>query len=106
MVQAGRPKLSPERIATLADGRVYVASQALEHGLIDRIGAIEDAVARVQELAGVPKARVVSYHRPSEYRNNLYTRSPQAPVLQIDLGQLLGPLPRPGFHYLWLPSVD
>ncbi|MEZ4215688.1 MAG: signal peptide peptidase SppA [Myxococcota bacterium] len=104
VVAAGRPGLTPERVSELADGRVYVAQQALENGLIDRIGTIEEAVARVEALAGVSSSRVVSYHRPNEYRDNLYTRAAPGPVLQLDLRPLLGP--SPGFHYLWLPRTN
>jgi protease-4 len=107
VVVAGRPKLGDTRVAELADGRVYSASQALEHGLIDEIGDIEDTIDRLEKLAGIAgAARVVSYHRPTEWRNNLFTRAPPAPAIQLDLTQLFGPLPRPGFHYLWMPGFD
>lgn len=107
VVVAGRPKLEVDRVAALADGRVYSASQALGHGLIDGIGDIEDSIERLQELAGISgPSRVVSYHRASEWRNNLFTRAPRVPAVQLDLTRLLGPLPRPGFHYLWMPGFD
>jgi protease-4 len=106
VVVAGRPELGAERVAELADGRVYLASRALELGLIDGIGDIEESVARLSELAGISgPVRVVSYHRPSEWRNNLFTRAPGAPAIQLDLTRLLGPLPGPGFHYLWIPGL-
>ncbi|GHV05383.1 endopeptidase IV [Campylobacterota bacterium] len=38
---------------SFADGRVFTASQALEVGLIDSLGSIETAQARVVELSGV-----------------------------------------------------
>jgi protease-4 len=107
VVVTGRPKLEAESVVRLADGRVYSAPQALEHGLIDAIGDIEDSVDRLEALAGIEgPSRVVSYHRPNEWRNNLFTRAPAAPAIQLDLSQLFGPLPRPGFHYLWIPGVD
>lgn len=106
VVAAGRPKLSAERIAELADGRVYIAQQAVDNGLVDRIGTVEQAVARVEKLAGLSSSRVVTYHRSNEYRNNLYTRAERSPALKLDLQPLLGPLPSPGFHYLWLPRTN
>ena len=107
VVVAGRPKLGVDQIDALADGRVYSAPQALGYGLIDGIGDIENSVERLQELAGISgPSRVVSYHRASEWRNNLFTRAPSGPVVQFDLTRLLGPLPRPGFHYLWMPGFD
>jgi protease-4 len=106
VVVAGRPGLGADRVAELADGRVFLASRALEHGLIDGIGDIEESVERLTELAGISgPARVVSYHRPAEWRNNLFTRGPAAPSFQLDLTRMLGPLPSPGFHYLWIPGL-
>jgi protease-4 len=104
VVDEGRPALDEARVRELADGRIYSAPQALEAGLIDAIGSLDDAVARARELAGLEKAQVVTYHRQREWRSNVYTRGPAAPELRLDLGSLLGlDPPRPGFHYLWWP---
>ena len=103
VVDTGRPGLGRERVDALADGRLYSANQALEHGLVDRVGDIEEAVARLEERAGVSRSVVVSYHRPSEWRRNLYTRSSagnfafESPhPVQALLERL-----KPGFLYLW-----
>jgi len=107
VVATGRSELDAERVAELADGRVYSAPQALENGLIDEIGDIEGAIDQLRKRAGIAgPAQVVSYHRHAEWRNNLFTRAPAAPAIQLDLTQLLGPMPRPGFHYLWMPGLD
>ena len=108
VVGEGRPGLSAEQVDALADGRVHAGQAALELGLVDRIAPIEDAIERLEELAGIADSRVVTFHRTGEWRNNLFTRAPAAPVVQLelDLRQLFGPLPRPGFHYLWLPRLD
>jgi len=106
VVARGRPALPAERVKELSDGRVFTGARAAELGLVDRVGTIEEAVERLEELAGVEQARVVSYHRSYEWRQNLYTRGPAAPTLKLDLSPVLGELPRPGFHYLWLPAVD
>jgi len=37
--------MSVKEVKKLADGRIYTAQQALENGLIDRIGTLEDAVS-------------------------------------------------------------
>ena len=103
VVGRGRPELSPGRIDTLADGRLYSAKQALENGLIDRVGDIEEAVGRLQERAGVERSVVVSYHRPSEWRRNLYTRSRDEGVPLEHSEPRRMPLEglTPGFLYLW-----
>jgi protease-4 len=106
IVAEGRPKLDRDRVEALSDGRIYSAPQALENGLVDRLGGIEDAVLRLEARADVTESYVVSYHRSHEWRQNLYTSSPtQAPATgRGGLGSALEWLP-PGFHYLWPPGA-
>lgn len=103
IVGRGRTELTAEMIDALADGRIYSANQALDNGLVDRIGTIQDAVARAESRAGISESRVVTYHRPSEYRQNLYTQMPPGSI------ELKLPTPWPGVHgpafmYLWAPG--
>ncbi|MDR0537862.1 MAG: signal peptide peptidase SppA [Tannerellaceae bacterium] len=44
-------KMSKEAIDAIAQGRVWTGSQALENGLIDALGGLDDAVAAAAELA-------------------------------------------------------
>jgi protease-4 len=121
-VARGRPELSAEQVAAVSDGRIFSASQALELGLVDRIGTLESAVALLEERLGVDGSRVVAYHRPREIRRNLYSRSvrpgawslgvagaaPGAGSIASDAwlaGRLARLLGRPGFHYLWWPGL-
>jgi protease-4 len=73
---AERRRLPLDEVRRLADGRIYLAPQAKKLGLIDRLGYVEDAVARIKALAGIKKARVVIYRRPGEYKQNIYAMSP------------------------------
>jgi protease-4 len=105
VVAAGRSGLDRAQIDALADGRIYSASQAAQNGLVDGLGDLEQTVAAAQRRAGLATARVVSYHRPREYRQNLYTQAPAAPgLLRLELAPSL-PLARPGFLYLWAPGL-
>jgi protease-4 len=101
VVVQGRPRLAPERVRALADGRIYSASQALEQGLVDGIGSIEDAVAAARREAGLSEARVVSYHRPREYRSNLYSATLPSRRFDLQLSAALPKLPQASFLYLW-----
>ncbi|MEZ4280171.1 MAG: S49 family peptidase, partial [Myxococcota bacterium] len=118
IVGRGRPKLSPEEIERLASGRVFSAKQALELGLVDRIGSLEAMVEDVERRIGAPQSRVVSYHRPREIRRNLHSRSaagafgvagvlggngsPDRRLARQGWEQLLGVS---GFAYLWWPGL-
>jgi protease-4 len=66
IVKQGRPKLDDEKLASVTTGQIFTAQQAVDAGLVDRIGFLEDAVARAVELAGLTKetARVVRYSKP------------------------------------------
>ena len=107
VVALGRPGLTRERVDELADGRIYSAPQALENGLVDHIGSIEESVELLEKRLGVSESIVVSYHRPREWRQNLYTRSLTPPARR---GTHLDPTAafaamKPGFHYLWWPGA-
>lgn len=102
VVSEGRKGLSRRQVADLADGRVFTASQALEAGLVDRIGYLDDAIGEAEKRAGLPRgARIVMYHRPSSYKNNIYSQT------SINVLSLAADLPDRGlplrFMYLWNP---
>jgi protease-4 len=107
VVDAGRPGLEAEEVGVLADGRIYTARQALETGLIDEIGFLEESVAATEMRAGIDRSRVVTYHRPNEYQNNLYSRSglPPVQVVDVDLVDLAHWLVPAGFYYVWPPAL-
>ena len=49
---------SEEYIRTIAEGRVWIGTKALELNLIDEIGDFDDAVAKAAELAGLEEYEV------------------------------------------------
>ncbi len=65
IVRSGRPALrdKPEALERIATGQVFTTQQALDNGLVDRRGFIEDAIERAIELAELKKedVRVVEY---------------------------------------------
>lgn len=59
------PRNEVERIA---DGRIYTGAQALELGLVDELGNLDDAIAGAKELAQLPDdTLVVEYYSPSDF---------------------------------------
>jgi protease-4 len=101
-VARGR-RLDEARVRALADGRIYTAQEALDLGLVDRIGYLEDAIALAKEAAGLTEARVVTYHRPRQYRATIYSGGdgPAPAWTPADLARLVVSGPR--FLYLWWP---
>ena len=57
---------TPEQIDAVAQGRVWTGQQALQHGLIDRLGSLADAVAEAAKrakLEGEPKLEYIEKER-------------------------------------------
>ena len=53
--------MSIEEVDAVAQGRVWSGTEALEIGLVDRLGGLEDAVTHVAELAGTETYKTVDY---------------------------------------------
>ncbi|MDD5556045.1 MAG: signal peptide peptidase SppA [bacterium] len=70
LVAEGRG-LGGERVAAVSDGRILVATEAKEAGLIDGIGYLDDALAEAAGLAGVERLRLVRYDRLFSLRDLL-----------------------------------
>jgi len=104
VVVAGRPKLSREKILTLADGRVYTAQQALESGLIDRIATPIEAFEVAKKRAGISAAHIVMYHRPLAWTPNIYAANPTGTPQAVNLFNITLPsiwTRHPHFMYIW-----
>ena len=67
VIREGRPafRKTPAVLDELATGEIFTANQALKHGLIDKIGFLEDAVERAMQLANLDENEtcVVEYQR-------------------------------------------
>jgi protease-4 len=62
LVAEGRG-LPRERVEALATGEIFTAQQAQEHGLIDQLGDLDEAIDLAQRLSGI-RERKVTYVRP------------------------------------------
>ncbi len=63
--------LEPEKVRSFADGRVFTGQQAVELGLVDRLGTEEDARRWASELAGLDpdKAKCIPIEDPKPFWN-------------------------------------
>jgi protease-4 len=88
-VSKGRD-MDEDEVRRIAGGRVYMGTQALELGLVDRIGGMEDAVRYAAELGGAPDDYRTVYFRafPGLFWN-LDARNPAARLAR-SIGSLLG----------------
>lgn len=103
VVAEGRKgSLSMEQVEALADGRPFMADEALKKGLIDEIGYPEDVVKALRDELGLKDARVIAYHRPGSYRGSVYSHNNISGNTVVNISP--STLGEPGgirFLYLW-----
>jgi protease-4 len=111
VVQSGRPKFKddPAALDAVATGQIFTAKQALERGLVDKIGFLEAAVARAVQLAKLdPKqVRCVQYEQaPSLLGELAGANAPVSPRGRMDLRGVVDLLtPRAYYLWSWLPAA-
>ncbi len=108
VIAYGRPKLVKDEAAMtkVVTGQIFTAKQAQSLGLVDKLGYIEDAVARAAKLANLAedKYRVVQYKQPPGLLDGISLI--QSSARPLELGALLDmTAPRAYFLCTWLPSI-
>lgn len=106
---AGEVSLQQETVEVrdeLFDGRIFTASRAMEIGLVDELGYVDDALNLARQLGGCPDARAVILHRWRDPARTPYAITPNVP--RTDLLPISIPgLERsrlPTFLYMWQPD--
>lgn len=93
--------------APIFDGRILTAPLGLEHGLIDTIGYLDDAIHMAAMMGGCPGAQTVILHRSNDPAQSPYAITPNTP-LQNDIIPInipgMGRSKLPAFLYLWQPE--
>jgi protease-4 len=90
------------------DGRIFTARAALELGLVDSIGYLEDAVAIARGMAQVDERTTLAfYRRPNDRTLSPYDITPNVPLQNSFMPLSIPGLDRsqlPTFLYLWQPE--
>ena len=104
-------KISPEALAEIRTARIFLADEARQLGLVDRIGYMEDAIQSAKTLAGLPDdAKVVVYRRGEFPDDTVYnaagtlTGTAEPDLVHIELPGSIGELSS-GFFYIWPPAA-
>jgi protease-4 len=76
-VAAGR-SMNIEKVESVAQGRIFSGTRALEAGLIDSIGSISDAFQLARNMANIPDDKFVQYREFPEpkFFDSLLSRFP------------------------------
>ena len=117
VVDDARPVDEPRPTLPLAadyagvySGRVFSGERAVELGLADQTGRLEDAIKLARKMGKASGAKVIMYRRPYGYGGSIYASADAPPpkaragetVLRLELTQSRVTLPG-GFYYLWEP---
>ncbi len=102
IIAVGR-NMEIEDVRKLADGRIYTGNQALDNGLVDQLGYIEDAITLAKDITGLKEARIIKYKRMFNLAeifegsmNNLFGNRTIKFSLHASVDNDF-----PGFMYLW-----
>ncbi len=81
---------SREYIDSIGQGRIWSGKKALQLGLIDRIGGVQDALDCAARMAKLKTYRLREYPEPENWLDlllNSYTESVKAKTIREDLGE-------------------
>lgn len=98
LVAEGR-QMSVEQVHEIAQGRVWTGQQALDRGLVDHLGGLEDAIDAAARIAGLGEDYVVSYVEPElepwqQFLTQMGARAIVKAGFEPSQAGLLGMLPR------------
>ena len=96
VAEARKGLLTKEQARVLADGSIYNAPEALDCGLIDDIGYIQEAITLAKSLAKIDNAKVIEYEEPFSLENFLQAKS----FFKLDMNGLYS-LTTPQLMYVW-----
>ena len=92
--------LTEQQVKMLADGRIYLAKDALQLKLIDANGYKDDACKKAKELAKITDAKVVTYKHKSNFWQDVFESKYQGKSLLPETKEIID-MQTPKFMYLW-----
>lgn len=104
IIAENRPGLTISQLKKIADGRIFDSQKAIVNKLIDRVGYLDDAIDSIQKDLGYGSISVVTYFRPGNYKNNIYSSLNKSTNFNLFNMKLSPSLDfNPVFLYLWAP---
>ena len=89
IVSEGRG-MKPEQVNEIAQGRVWLASDAVKIKLVDKLGSLDDAVKKAAELAKLKEYHTASYPGETSWLDNFMNNDNKGSYLDAELKELLG----------------
>ncbi len=89
IVANGR-KMQKEQVNEIAQGRVWLATDALGIKLVDKLGSLDDAVKKAAELAKLEEYHTATYPAKTSWIDQLLANEKKGSYLDAELRNLLG----------------
>jgi len=89
VVSEGRG-IKPEQVHEIAQGRVWLATDAIKIKLVDKLGSLDDAVKKAAELAKLDEYHTAKYPGEVDWLENLLSKDNKGSYLDGELRELLG----------------
>ncbi len=89
IVSEGRG-MKPEQVDEIAQGRVWLASDAVKIKLVDKLGSLDDAVKKAAELAKMKEYHTASYPAEASWLETLMEKDNKGSYLDAEIRELLG----------------
>ncbi len=102
VVDEGRPELDRDAVVSLANGQIYSAGQAKANGLVDDILDPDEALALIEEMAGVEDSELVELRRLPTFLDVLSGQAAvETPSLNQTVARYLNQTTGAKFLYFW-----
>ena len=82
--------MKPEQVHEIAQGRVWLATDAIKIKLVDKLGSLDDAVKKAAELAKLDEYQTAKYPGETNWLDNLLSKDNKGSYLDSELRELLG----------------
>lgn len=83
-------KMTPEAVDRIAQGRVWTGNQALKNGLVDKIGPLNDAILKAEQLAQTKNPAVVRYPAPKSWMESFSKEEQEDDYFERKMKLVLG----------------
>ena len=83
-------KMTPEAVDHIAQGRVWTGNQALKNGLVDKIGTLNDAILKAEQLAQTKNPAVVRYPVPKSWMESFSKEQQEDDYFERKMKLVLG----------------
>jgi protease IV len=101
IVSAGRSiPLETVKASPIGDARIFTAQQALDLKLIDEIGYLDQAIAKLKSLTGTQDALVIKYEAPTNIIQEMLGSKTESTQDLIKRALPKVPFSQGGFYYL------